>query len=429
MERPFSANERRKSSGFFGESHCVLDSPQKGGCIVKKRVAIVVFHGIGEHEPFETLDIFVQPFSELRKKMLRESGFVGPDTDKHCLSKVGDQIESYVSLRPDVPDKPEIDVYEYYWSHMTQREITTAEVVDWVFDVARSAKKFYKNRKDPKLSEENPFLFTKDGEFRSLRYLVFILSFANVLRYWLVPLAKAQTLIPLSTVKSILSLILEGPLVDSLGDVTLYTSVDKKSKYYEIRERILDGATDKVRFLMEDSEKRYEEILLLGHSLGSAIAYDTLARLNKEMNVDPRLQALSGKVKGLVTFGSPLDKIAFFFDEQISKEKHKVRYAIASQLHGFRRVNVDTESLQSGVRQYFEHLRWLNFYTISDPVCGSLDVYKAENIPLDFSKDEQLRKELRGLRWISSSFSIKSHSLYWKSEEMYRRIIEEFELV
>ena len=208
--------------------------------------------------------------------------------------------------------------------------------------------------------------------------------------------------------------IIAQPLEKFIGDIALYCSTDKKSKYYHVRSKILEGAFEKLKFLIQEGE--YSQVILVGHSLGSVIAYDTLARLNKELNIVPNLIASSEKIKGLVTFGSPLDKIAFFFDEQIDKEQ-LIRAAIVSQLYGFRRVHVDTHTVESGVHSHFGRLKWLNFWTKTDPVSGHLDVYKeVENISMDFS--DKIDKGIKG--------AISSHSLYWTSEEMFQRIFKEF---
>ena len=204
------------------------------------------------------------------------------------------------------------------------------------------------------------------------------------------------------------------PLADIMGDVTLYCSMDKKSEYYAVRKSILNGAVEKAGELIDREE--YSEIYLIGHSLGSVIAYDTLDRLNKEMNVNAGFRKKAEKIKGFVTFGCPLDKIAFFFDEKISRLKQPVRYAITSQLHGFKRKNFDAVVLETQLQQYFENILWLNFWTKPDPVCGHLDVYHGvENIEMDFSESGK-----------NKNFSIKSHSLYWQSEEMYKAIIDKF---
>lgn len=302
---------------------------------MRQKIAILVIHGIGEQEPFETLDAFAKPFIQLyqhKEVALRK---------RHELKKMSDWVESCVFSSANNPSTPEIDIYEYYWAHVPQRQISAPEVLRWAADVANGAKSFYRGRKDfMKNSDKNEGLFKKDGEFDLLKYPVRLLGGGNLLRFgisfiWrMIPKAN----FPIDWVMRKIS----GSIVDLLGDVAVYCSMDKKSQYFEVRRRILSGAVEKAWALLKNDE--YNGVLLVGHSLGSVIAYDTLDRLNREMNVNPGLKKCAPKVKGLVTFGSPLDKIAFFFGEQIDKVNQPYRYAITSQLHGFRRVNQKNSS-------------------------------------------------------------------------------------
>ena len=391
---------------------------------MNKKVAILVIHGIGEQEPFETMDAFVKPFADLYLERIREKYPNASIRKKHSLAFISDWIESYVSLIPSVSNNVQIDIYEYYWAHMTQHKITTSEVIEWLFNIAEGAKDFYARQKNMKNREKNDTLFTKDGEFKILEYLIKVLSFGNFLK-------RTVLLIPvkfkiIDAIARLIARNMKGPIVDKFGDVTLYTTTDKKSKYFGVRKRMLNGAVQKTKLLIENPE--YADVLLIGHSLGSVIAYDTLDRLNKMMTIDRNLQVNASKIKGLITFGSPLDKIAFFFDEQINKKKQDIRYAIVSQLHAFRRVNVDITTLENTIEHCFKHVKWLNFWTKPDPVSGHLDVYDpVDNIEIDFSKEIKVPKWL--LRCFSSAVSIQSHSLYWQSDEMYQKIMERFNLI
>jgi hypothetical protein len=140
-----------------------------------KKMAIVVIHGIGEQNPFETLDAFAQGLEkEYRSKGVNV-------TLKHDLFWFGDWGESCISLIPEDTKYKQIDIFEYYWSHMTQRKITPSEVTDWIFQVARGAKAHYK--KHPADYSDNNDLFTKDGELKMSEYLSRIVSMGGYLRY------------------------------------------------------------------------------------------------------------------------------------------------------------------------------------------------------------------------------------------------------
>ncbi|MCK4860027.1 MAG: hypothetical protein KAS87_05670 [Candidatus Omnitrophica bacterium] len=381
---------------------------------MNKKTAILVIHGIGEQEPFETLDNFVRPFADSYLKQIRTNYPDASIQKRHSLKQFPNWIESCVSLIPSISNKPTLDIYEYYWAHKTQRKISSSEVVQWLLDVGEGAKAFYK-RQGQKEREKNDILFTRDGEFNYVKYLINMLSFTGWLRGLLrcLNLVVVHKPIWIKVLSKVVGYILKRPLVDSLGDIALYTSADRKSEYFDVRQAILKEAVEKAKFLIENKE--YERVILAGHSLGSVIAYDTLSRLNKEMNVDSRLREYASKLKGLITFGSPLDKIAFFFDEKINKKKQNIRYAIVSQLNGFKRVNVDTTTLDKGIEQYFEHVKWLNFWSGQDPVSGHLDIYRdVKNIVINFSE------RIKGRKRITPQ---KAHLLYWQSEEMYRKII------
>ena len=398
-----------------------------------KKMSIVVIHGIGEQKPFETLDAFAQGLEkEYRSKGVNV-------TLKHDLVWFGEWGESCISLIPETDNGKQIDVFEYYWSHMTQRKITPSEVTDWIFQVARGAKAHYK--KHPADYSDNNDLFTKDGELKMSEYLARIVSMGGYLRYlkplfWLVEaLPWSKTLKTLmqrlfNTIKRPLSRV----LVDYVGDIALYCTADVKSEYYATRTQILNGAADKVKLLAMNDD--YDEILLCGHSLGSVIAYDVIDRMNLLMHHDIALRGEKSKFKGIVTFGSPLDKVAFFFDEYIDSKKQPIRYATVSFLHGFRRKDVDnpirvpvqddggnshTIEVGTTIQQYLSAIPWLNFWTPTDVISGHLDIYdKVENIEMNFAP-ESMRSSLSKMKLF-----ITSHNHYWKSEKLYNNIVEKF---
>jgi len=174
-----------------------------------------------------------------------------------------------------------------------------------------------------------------------------------------------------------------------VADVAVYTDMDAKSKSYKTRNAILAGSTAALKMLLSCND--YDRIILAGHSLGSVIAYDTINDLLAERNAQPgptwdtpkpylALEDLQ-KLKGLVTFGSPLDKIYYFFREQVKRDQ-AIRAQILAMLHGFRRARAGREygpfafnyafkQLDSGP----EPLVWLNAWARRDPVSAKLKFY------------------------------------------------------
>lgn len=160
-----------------------------------------------------------------------------------------------------------------------------------------------------------------------------------------------------------------------------------------------------------DDEKNYDTVILAGHSLGSAIAYDTMNRVHKkpEWNAD-----FEGRIKGLITFGSPLDKIAFFFREQ-TLDKACIRRQILDHIHSFKRKELcfqeNSIEVKDETRHNVEDVRWINFYDSNDPVSGHLDFYEV---------DENVRLKM-GKKW-----GTRSHEAYWGYPEMYEKIRDTF---
>ncbi len=422
-----------------------------------KKMAIVVIHGIGEQKPFETLDSFAKGLE--RSYHARGTKI----TLKHDLLWFDGWGESCISFKPDTSSSSNyerIDILEYYWSHMTQRKITQSEVTDWIFQVAQGGVKsplYEKGRLKTTDCDRNETLFNKDGELKRSEYIAQIMCISG----WIKPLFKlllaalpylrklkpafaAMETIPyLGTLKKVLdslSSFIKGlfsrVMVDFIGDIALYCTADVKSEYYATRTQILNSAAEKVKLLALNDN--YDEILLCGHSLGSVIAYDVIDRMNRMMQHDVALRGEKKKFKGIVTFGSPLDKVAFFFDEHIDSKKQPIRYATVSFLHSFRRnvqnpipVQVPGDSggqyrtieVGTTIQPHLSTIPWLNFWTQFDVISGHLDVYKdVENIKLALPKELEFK--------FSSLSKVKlfitSHNAYWRTDEMYDRIIKDF---
>jgi hypothetical protein len=69
-------------------------------------------------------------------------------------------------------------------------------------------------------------------------------------------------------------------LIQYVGDVAAYVSAHTVNKFYETRQQIQRVATSVARAVYQakkpDNTPAYSEIIVVGHSLGSVVGYDTL---------------------------------------------------------------------------------------------------------------------------------------------------------
>ncbi len=165
-------------------------------------------------------------------------------------------------------------------------------------------------------------------------------------------------------------------LVQSLGDVAAYVSAYSVNKFWEVRASIKDAALTVARAIYgakrvspagaETEEFEYARVIVVGHSLGSVLAYDTLNTLIKQDLInqvvhDPVLDVVA-RTELLLTLGSPLDKTAFIFTTQTSTEV-QVREALAA-------------AAQPMIVDYaYRPRRWINIWSPNDWIGGPLHYY------------------------------------------------------
>jgi hypothetical protein len=163
--------------------------------------------------------------------------------------------------------------------------------------------------------------------------------------------------------KLVRDLIIEFP-----GDVAIYVAPNKLDRFNEARQKIKQLALDSLMPLYSacgagPEVPLYSEVAVIGHSLGSVIAYDTL---NKHLTLDELLHnqfGVADRTCILETFGSPLDKTAFFYSYQ-GTENFNIREQLAACVQPL---------IQSYAR--FRKFPWVNVYSRSDIICGRLKFY------------------------------------------------------
>ncbi|MBI2851674.1 MAG: hypothetical protein HYX84_01025 [Chloroflexi bacterium] len=450
------------------------------------KTAVLIIHGVGPHTVFQACDSFVQGFCST----LAGSG--GSRNKQislhHRLKQRRDSsggspwIQSYVSFPVPESDEQTIDFYEYFWDIYMVHKPNFRDAFNMLINASKSAHDFYE-----KYGEKNKDLLaeatdlgefgrkTKNGnvEFRPAGYLKLLGPFfgfvATVLPYapksfeflvwW------SQTGVPVfKQVFGALGGFMKEPVPDFVGDLVRYLDLDPRSERFEIRRRIMNGAIDELRALLRDES--YESILIAGHSLGSVIAYDALTRVIQEVSTVPAATAgpASGgngltpdqvrRIKGLITFGSPLDKIALFFRERI--KNHQVQQGVLANLRGFRSVRLDQDAPESDEEQNasehkpkfkldnpidtdWEHsIRWLNFYHKQDIISGKLDLYNLKGQLLKYQQPKVASGEIKecdgNIEVTCDVGKLAAHGCYWGeyqgkkrgTNEMHAAIIKEF---
>lgn len=386
--------------------------PPKSKHTSKKRTAFIVLHGIGEQSPFETLDAFTANF--VRSLQLTSNVTLAHEITARKGASGAHWQEQYIQI--ERAKGTPIDIHEFYWAYITENKITIPEVTAWVERTLEGTKKFY--HEDAALQNayerrRNTKRFPLANVLWILRLAAIIMPFTAILRFLFSPFLHLPFFTWLSKITDALLQKFGWVITGYIGDVAIYTTTDAKSKYYKIRQQILSESQTLVEEILSDPA--YDRVILAGHSLGSVIAYDTLNRLNIKANMPDGARLPIHKLAGLITFGSPLDKIAFFFREQALKNE-EIRRQILAHLHSFKAKPLSFEKyslhVANPLQPKLDGIQWVNYYAHNDPVSGHLDFYKI---------DEKDNVKLH----LPQAWGV-AHTGYWTSEDFYEDIIKKF---
>lgn len=442
---------------------------------VSENTAILVVHGIGNQLPFETIDSFGKGLIDGYCKGCEHTDIV---IEHLLVPKSAGQgkdkwFDNVIRLRKEGKDEPYIDLYEYYWANYTQDKTDAGDISKWIDGVAAGAGSFYSMKKNAALGKKYQAgaseFFDSKGNLRKGRYKRFLFA----LRY-LIPAVQAVVGFVLNFINGIPVI---GRFVSEtlrrfnqntvykfnnvVGDIVVYNITDPKNKYYCVKREIMDGAVKALKFLIErekDNEDQpaneneagelfYPSVLVAGHSLGTQVSYDAINKINLMINENelknygpdgylrknPSIPAgaakdqthISNQLRGFITFGSPLDKIAFFLRETVDDTMY-IRQQVLDHYHGFKQNDWSLTSppanyhlVNCSLQRFLEDIPWRNYFDYYDPVSGSLDFYKnLENIDCVFvkGKTNSIRKRVMNF----------THSNYWECPEFYIDIIHKF---
>ena len=186
-------------------------------------------------------------------------------------------------------------------------------------------------------------------------------------------------------------------LVEYLGDVVAYVQSQTLDRFSGLRQRIKDAVWKRAHAIY--SLPDYDDIFLVGHSLGSVVMYDVLNRLLTEEARVPGAPAVKGRTKLLLTFGSPLDKTAFLFGAQGTGSE--AREALAA-------------SVQPLISDPASRPEWVNVYSRWDIIGGSLNYY---DLP-----GRAGTNRVKNRRDADATTLIAAHDEYWQNRAIFEEI-------
>ncbi len=423
------------SNNFLDQK--LLQDIKNSGKWISQNSAILVFHGIGNQKPFETLDSFV-------RGLLNAYIHAGFEENKFHLihefatHQQGDKIWYENIIRIKYGQSPYyLDCYEFYWADKTENKVSWNDMQEWIDTITTGAENFYQDKVEYAQKFKDDSIFFQDGKFRKglyktslkligitipmfgkitnnilalFRYIPFGGSFIYNLFY-----SKEQS-------KS-------KKLTNILGDIVAYNSPDPKNKLFKIRREIQVDATKSIKYLIEKkqnsgSKYQYDKIIISAHSLGTQIAFDGLNSIDHKIALGDIDRENIENLLGFITFGSHLDKAAFFFREQTQKDEY-IKAQIKQDFYTFKQKTYPIDykfKIENRLTSKLTNIQWRNYYDINDPVSGELDYYtKLTNIRCDYI--DYNPKEKKNILFYIRHLYPFTHSYYWSDKRLYKDII------
>jgi len=206
-------------------------------------------------------------------------------------------------------------------------------------------------------------------------------------------------------------------MVQYVGDVAIYVRPNKLDRFDAVRSEIKEAARSVVSALFTSYELQaqpgvapefqYDKIALVGHSLGSVIAYETLNRLMLDDWLCEGALQVAERTATMVTFGSPLNKTAFLFTIQ-GKDTLHIRERLAS-------------TVQPLIMSYpkFRKLKWINVYSRNDIVSGDLKFY---DLP-GYQDDPVPDIAVQNVKDRDAAVPLVAHVAYWKNKTVWTELL------
>ena len=387
------------------------------------RVAMIVCHGMGQQVPFETLDAVATAIADEHIKACGDKTRTGRRSVDAVLRFVrpmdAEKIlpRAEITLRQDGQPDREVHLYEAYWAPLTEGAISYTQTVSHLLEAGFNGLRESSHRAFRRwmFGDEKELPIDPD----TMRLLAVLLAIVTPIL--LLPLAgfsinsaiKSHQILSWHTIGivllSVFSYFIHRFVVQYMGDVIVYVSSNEVNEFWKIRDQIKQiglslakvvyGAIDGVPYTRSGEAQTaphflYSDIVVVGHSLGSVVAYDTLNAIINQDGLDSNVRKVVDRTEAFITLGSPLDKIAFLF-----RQKAK---------HAYTR-DVLAAAYQPMILDYKNRPRWwVNVFCRKDIISGSLEY---------FDDPAEAHSEPRRARNFADSYDklnpVSAHTGYW----------------
>lgn len=193
--------------------------------------------------------------------------------------------------------------------------------------------------------------------------------------------------------------------IEFAGDVAVYVSPHVLDRFAELRQKIKDFVcgTAKAIYDEKDASGRhlYDAVAVVGHSLGSVIAYDIVNRLLIDDALSNASRDVLKRTRILLTFGSPLDKAAFIFGIH-GTETGTTREVLAAKVQPL----IDNRA--------FRMFPWVNIHSNRDIFSNALTFY--DEMP------EPSGTPVTNLEDPDARIPIAAHIEYWQNPKLFSEL-------
>ena len=247
------------------------------------RQAVIIIHGIGEQRPMDTLRDFVEAVAPANKDKTKPPFFSKPD-------RFSDSFELRRLTAHAQQNTFKTDYFELYWAHLMQGT-ELRDVTWWIWNM------FVRWPAQIPVRLRWIFWVFWATLLIALGSLIWIVGWGEDLlpASWETFFSVGWFKTTVSLIVTLLSTLITGILLNYLGDAVRYFT--PRPRNVPEREQIRKGGITLLRRLHEarDSAGRnlYDRIILVGHSLGSVIAYDILYLFWNEISPKLDLQPIA----------------------------------------------------------------------------------------------------------------------------------------